>query len=267
MSNDALNALDALDRLAGLDTPVHRLDARVKLLAALTFIVAVVSFGKYEIAGLAPFALFPLLIAGLGNIPLGTLFKRSLLALPIALSLAAFNPWLDPEPMALASGWTLAAGWISLLAVGIKAVLAASAAVLLVATTSFPGLCNAMDRLGAPKAFTQQLCFLWRYAGVLADEAGRLRQARDQRSFGRGNGPAVAARLIGVLLTRALERAERIHAAMLCRGYNGQMPQRRQQTLHWGDALFLFMAFASLAACRLLPVTHVLGTLLLKGIA
>jgi cobalt/nickel transport system permease protein len=148
MSNDALNALEALDRLAGLDTPIHRLDSRVKLLAALAFIVAVVSFGKYEIAGLALFVLFPVLVAGLGNIPLGTLFKRSLLALPVAMSLAAFNPWLDAEPMTIMPGWDLAAGWVSLAAVCLKAMLATSAAVLLVATTSFPGICNALDRLG-----------------------------------------------------------------------------------------------------------------------
>jgi cobalt/nickel transport system permease protein len=267
MSNDALNALEALDRLAGLDTPIHRLDSRVKLLAALAFIVAVVSFGKYEIAGLALFVLFPVLVAGLGNIPLGTLFKRSLLALPVAMSLAAFNPWLDAEPMTIMPGWDLAAGWVSLAAVCLKAMLATSAAVLLVATTSFPGICNALDRLGLPKAFTQQLCFLWRYAGVLTEEGGRLAQARAQRSFGRGDGPRVAARLIGVLLIRALERAERIHAAMLCRGYNGQLPQRRDKGLQWSDAGLLVLALGFLAACRLLPVTQVLGALLLGGLA
>jgi len=267
MSNETFNALDALDRLAGLDTPVHRLDARVKLLAALAFIVAVISFDKYAVAPLAPFLLFPVLLAALGNIPMGTLLKRSLLALPIAVSLAAFNPWLDTQPLTLGTGWVLNAGWVSLGSVSLKAVLAASAAVLLVATTSFPGLCNALDRLGAPRAFTQQLCFLWRYAGVLSDEATRLRQARDQRAFSRGKGPRHAARLIGVLLQRALERAERIHAAMLCRGYRGSLPQRRQSALTWNDGAFLLAALAAIAACRLLPVTSALGALLLRGIA
>lgn len=267
MSTDALNALDALDRLAGLDTPLHRLDARVKILAALAYIVAVVSFDKYEIARLAPFLLLPVLLAVLANIPVATLFKRSLVALPVALALAAFNPWLDPQPMALAPGWVLGAGWVSLGSVALKAVLAASAAVLLVATCSFPGLCGALRRMGAPKAFTQQLLYLWRYAGVLAEEAGRLRQARDQRAFSRPQGPRIAARLIGTLLVRAMERAERIHAAMLCRGMRDSLPQRQIAPLGWRDAAFLTVALAIVAACRLLPLTELLGAGLLRGLA
>ena len=54
-----LSALDRLDRLARLDTPVHRVDPRAKVVATAVFIVCVVSYGKYELLGLLPFALFP----------------------------------------------------------------------------------------------------------------------------------------------------------------------------------------------------------------
>ena len=47
---------DRLDRLAYLDSPAHRLDPRAKLLATLAFVVAVVSFPKYEVSALAPYS-------------------------------------------------------------------------------------------------------------------------------------------------------------------------------------------------------------------
>ena len=266
VSTSTFNTLDELDRLSGHDTQLHRLDARVKLLVTASYVVAVISFGKYEIAGLAPFLLFPVLLAAWGNLPISTLIRRSFLALPVAVALAIFNPWLDPQPMVIGPNFVLPAGWFSLTSIGLKAVLTAFAAVLLVASTTFSGVCAGLRRLGVPQVFTQQLLFLWRYAGVLADEANHLLQARNQRSFSRPLRPRVAARLIGALLQRTLERAERIHAAMLCRGFRGHLPQSQVTPLRLGDIVFLLVAFTTILACRLLPITKLLGSSLLRGI-
>jgi len=58
-----LSALDRLDRLARLDTPVHRVDPRAKVITTAVFVVCVVSYGKYDLLGLLPFALFPVVLA------------------------------------------------------------------------------------------------------------------------------------------------------------------------------------------------------------
>ena len=62
--------LGYLETLSYQQTPLHRLDPRVKLLTTLAFIIAVVSFGKYEITALIPFFIYPVaLIAVAGRRP------------------------------------------------------------------------------------------------------------------------------------------------------------------------------------------------------
>ena len=89
---------DRLDRLSYLDSPAHRLDPRAKLLATLAFVVAVVSFPKYEVSALTPFVFFPLLLAGAGGIPLGLIARRVVIVSPFAIMIGLFNPLLDRAP-------------------------------------------------------------------------------------------------------------------------------------------------------------------------
>ena len=84
-----------LETLSYQQTPLHRLDPRVKLLTTLVFIVAVVSFGKYEITGLVPFLIYPVVLIAVGNLPPGYLAKKILLAAPFAFFIGIFNPVLD----------------------------------------------------------------------------------------------------------------------------------------------------------------------------
>jgi energy-coupling factor transporter transmembrane protein EcfT len=84
-----------MDRLSRLDTPVHRLDPRAKLLTTLVFVVTVVSFGKYEISALLPFFLYPVVLAAVGEIPLGYLLKKIAVVSPFAIMLGIFNPFFD----------------------------------------------------------------------------------------------------------------------------------------------------------------------------
>ena len=62
---------------------------------------------------------------------------------------------------------------------------------------------------------------------MIADELRRMRLARSQRGDTRALAVAVAARPragIGALAVRTFERGERVHVAMLARGYDGRMP-------------------------------------------
>ena len=57
-----------MDDLGRLDSGVHRLDARAKILATAVFLVAVMSFPRHEVSALMPLFLFP---AGLGMAGMG----------------------------------------------------------------------------------------------------------------------------------------------------------------------------------------------------
>lgn len=263
MRPGALSSLRDLDRLAAQASPLHRLDARVKVLVCAAYCAAVISVPKYDLAALAPFLLFPLLGAGLAGLDPLWLLRRALPAAWVALILGAFNPLLDRQALHV-GGAAVGAGWVSLAVLLAKSLLSAGMALLMVASTSFAGFCEALTRLGAPKAFATQLLFLWRYIGVLSEEAERLTRARDLRDpLRRARGLRFAARLIGKLLQRTLDRADRIHAAMLSRGYQGPLPRVQSRAMPAADALWLLLLLTLLLAFRWLPLSALLGAAVL----
>lgn len=258
--DEAYFNIGRLDRLSYQNTVVHRLDPRAKVLCTVLFLFTVISFPKYELAGLMPFFLFPVLMTTLGDIPIGFLLKKIVIVSPFAIFIGIFNPILDTRAIAVIAGVPLSAGWLSFFTILIKFTLTISAALLLIATTSFPGICHALRRLGVPPLFVSQLLFLYRYLFVLMEEAMRLVRARDMRSFGnRGSNMKVVARLIGALFLRTVERAERIYSAMLSRGFNGDMPSVKQYRFQSSDGLYISITIVFLTVFRLFPVTDMLG--------
>lgn len=250
-----------LDRLGYGDTPVHRLDPRAKTLAVLAFVVTVVSFPKYTVAPLIPLAILPLAMTILGGIPVGVILKRVVLVSPFAVLVGIFNPVFDTEPMVRFGGVGISGGWVSFGSILVRFFLTVGAALALVATTSFPRICQGLDAMKVPRALIVQMLFLYRYLFVLVEEAMRLRRARELRRFGRRRGlrPQVAASLIGVLFLRTYERAERVYLAMCARGFDGHVRLAQRLRLRWADAAFLAGTLAFCLILRLVPVVDWLG--------
>ena len=263
----AYSGIGRLDRLSYRDTAVHRLDPRAKVVATFLFVVAVVSFPRYEVLSLFPFFLFPILMAALGDIPAGFIAKKVVAVSPFAVFVGIFNPLFDLSRIAIAPGVAISAGWLSFASILVKFALTISAALLLIATPSFPGICRGLRRLGFPALFVSQLLFLYRYLFVLMEEAARVVRARDMRTFGtRGAGVRVFVRIAGTLFLRTVERAERIYGAMLARGFRGDVPSMRQETFRPSDVLFVAAAGCCFSLCRFVPVPRVIGHLV-RGIA
>jgi cobalt/nickel transport system permease protein len=253
--DEAFFSIGRLDRLSYQDTFVHRLDPRAKVIATMLFVVTVISFSKYEVLALIPFLLFPVVLLTLGDLPIGFILKKVLIVSPFAVFVGIFNPFFDTRTAVVLFGLPVSAGWVSFLSILLKFLLTISAALILIATTSFPGVCQALRRLGAPALFVSQLLFLYRYLFVLLEETMRIVRARDMRSFGkRGMGANVAARIIGALFLRTVERAERIYRAMLSRGFRGEVPLLRRTGIGTVDALFLVVTVVYLAVFRIFPV-------------
>jgi cobalt/nickel transport system permease protein len=238
IENSLLN-IGYLETLSYRATPIHRLDPRVKLLTTMVFIVAVVSFPKYALAGLMPFMLYPVVLIALGEVPVGYLGKKILLAAPFAFFIGIFNPLLDRQVMVHLGPLAISGGWVSFASILLRFVLTVSAALLLVAVTGFYQVCAALERLGMPRAFALQLLFLYRYLFVLGDEAARMVRARALRSFdGRGLGFRTYSSMLAHLLLRTLDRAQRLHLAMLSRGFDGEIRLLRPMRLRGRDVGF-----------------------------
>jgi cobalt/nickel transport system permease protein len=258
----AYYSLGQLDRLSYQNTFVHRLDSRAKVVATLVFIFTVISYPKYEVISLTPFFLFPVLLVSLGDIPVLFLVKKILIVSPFAIFIGMFNPFFDPGTVVFI-GLKFSAGWVSFLSILVKFTLTISSALLLIATTSFPGVCNALRRFGMPALFVSQLLFLYRYLFVLLEEAMRIVRARDMRSFGqRGMDARTAVRIIGMLFLRTVERAERIYSAMLSRGFAGNIPSMKRQFFRGIDLLFVAVTVVVLVVFRLVQVPELIGSFL-----
>lgn len=255
-----------LDTLADGDTLLHRLDPRAKLLTAVVFIISVVSYGKYEIAGLLPFFLYPAVLIGMGNLPLAFLLRKLLIVSPFVIFIGIFNPWLDRTVMLQLGPLGISGGWISFLSLLLRFTLTVSAALLLIASTGFTTICMALEKMGAPRVFTVQLLLLYRYLFILIGETIRMIRAHSLRSFSRKGRITfqVFLQMLGNLLLRTIDRAQRIHMAMLSRAFTGEIRIVRKFSFGGKETLFL-AGFSMVFLClRFTDITTILGQLLLE---
>ena len=254
-----------LDLLALRQTAIHRLDPRAKVLTTLCFIVCVVSFDKYEVSAMLPFLVYPVALIALGNLPPGYILRKVMIVIPFALMIGLFNPIFDRQVIMQVGTIDIWGGWISCSSILMRAMLTASSAIILVATTGFPAICEALEKLRMPQVFAVQLLFLYRYIFVLTDEGVRIARARQLRTFGRrGLGIRQFGSLAGHLLLRTWERAERIHMAMLARGFSGEVHATRRQ-IDFGskDLLFTCCWIALFILFRIHNASQLLGNLIM----
>lgn len=250
-----------LDLLANGDTPLHRLDARAKVLATLVFILAVVSFDKYELTALFPFFIFPSVMIALGNLPPLYIAKKIALLCPFVLLVGMLNPVFDRTVLVQLGPIGISGGWISFASIVVRAILTVGAAFVLVGLTGFTAVCQALEQMGMPRAFAVQLLFLYRYIFVLTEEGRRASRARELRSCGKkGLGVKSFSSLVGHLLLRTWQRAERIHMAMLARGFTGDFHARRESRFGAAEICFLLGWSALFILLRLLNASHFIGS-------
>ena len=256
-----------LDDLALQNTLIHRIDPCVKLITTLTFIVIVNSFSKYEIIGILPLLFYPIALISLGNIPYIHLLKRLTLIAPFVIFVGLFNPFFDRIPFQVIGPFVITGGWVSFLSINIKLLLSASAALILVATTGINSICLAMFRLGVPKPIVVQILFMYRYIHVLIEEFIRTAQAYQLRFFhGDSIHYKVWGSLLGQLLIRTFDRAQRIYQAMLCRGFDGNISLSYKCGMQNFDRMYLGFWVLFFLSCRIINIPLALGKLLMEGL-
>ncbi|RJL30807.1 cobalt ECF transporter T component CbiQ [Bailinhaonella thermotolerans] len=208
------------------DTPVHRLPPQCKLLAVLGFALAVVSTPREAFWAFAGHAVLLGLVAAAARVPPPFVVRRMAVETPFVL-FAVLLPVVGRGPYTELWGVELSveglwAGW-NILA---KASLGVAASILLAATTEPRALLLGARRLRLPALLVQIATFMLRYADVVLGEMRRMRIARESRGFAARDVRhlPVVAKSAGALFIRSYERGERVHLAMLSRGYDGVMP-------------------------------------------
>ncbi len=206
-----------LDRRPLADSVLRRADARWKLLLSVTAAVLISSEARGE---LRPFLWYWPLIAALGiagRVNVASWARRSTAALPL-LALAAVFPFAVDAPGIAPADWAAS--------IFLRGAAAVALLALLAETTEFAELIRALQKFRLPDVWVTALTLAFRYVFLLGDEWTRTNEARACRAPALGGVALtrVMAGQLGLVFVRAWERGERVHGAMLARGFDGSWP-------------------------------------------
>jgi cobalt/nickel transport system permease protein len=107
--------------------------------------------------------------------------------------------------------------------------------------------------LRVPEALGQIVVLMYRQLYILLDEWRRATQARECRSAGRLNlsRTSIYGKQLGVIFLRSWDRADRVHAAMMVRGFDGRLPLRGPHRLTARDFAGLSLTLAIFLVIRI----------------
>lgn len=233
------------------DTPLHRLDPRSRVLAAVAFSAVL------ALAGAWPVLLFGLLlgIAGalVARIPPAALLQRLVpLNAVLALLLAALLFFTPGEALFhIGPAGATREGLQDGLIIALKANAIVLLLAVLLGTIELVALGHALERLGMPPKLAHLLLFTVRYLGLMLAEYSRLSTAARLRGFAPGpnlHTVRTTGYMAGMMLVRSHARGERIRDAMRLRGYRGSLAFHGDLAFQRSDAWFgLLSATAMLA--------------------
>ena len=237
-----------IDKFAFQDSPVHRLDCRVKFVVVMIFTILVILLDRTSISILSCYAVGPFAVLVIGGIPLKFVFKQILLVSPFILVLAFSCVWYDREFINVNFGpfsWDTTLGWLRCFSILSKFIVTMLTLIGLISTTRFNDLLVGMGKLGMPRLLVVQLGFLYRYIFVLIDRAHhilRARAGRKLRNLGFMTELRVAGAMLGSLLISSIDTARRINIAMQGRGFDGHWHTVSQLRISRNDYIFLQIA-------------------------
>jgi len=208
------------------DSVVHRLPAQCKLVAAFGFVLAMVATPRAQFWAFGAYAGLLAAVALAAAVPAPTIARRTLVETPF-VAFAALLPFVAAGERVQLLGVGLSEpGLLGAWNILAKATLGVVAAVLLAATTRPQALVAGLARLHLPPLVVQIMSLMVRYVDVVAAEQSRMRIARESRGFVASDVRqlGVLGRSTAALFVRSYERGERVHLAMLSRGYAGALP-------------------------------------------
>lgn len=258
----ALYDIYSLEALSVGASAMHALDARAKAVGTLFYIAALLSFGQHELSALAPFVLYPAAALSVAGVPLRMMMRRFLTALPFCLFAAISSVFFDRAPLFSIFGVTVTSGWLIFFSIMFRALLCVAAVLALIATTPMYELTRALRRMRVPEYFVFLFEMTCRYAGTLSEEALSMRTACALR--GGGVRMRDMGSFAGRLLLRSFARAERVCAAMRCRGWGGgDVLFCGGRALRSDDYIFLALLCGSSLFFRTVNVPQAVGKLLI----
>lgn len=254
--------LTDIERESYKNSPVHRLDPRVKLVFTLAIIIYVVSLPRIHdknMARLFAIEAYLMLLVLAAGLDLRYLFLRILAILPFGLGIALIQPFLRPSfienytvyPLDLPLGLSITYEGIAFGSTLIaKFLVCITAVILLSSTTRLRDMVAAADRIGVPREFTLLLSMMVRYLFLFWAVLKRIRIAQQTRLFDIWNKDVPRKWVIeqvgnsmSSIFIRSYEQGERTYISMLCRGYgSGHEKSYYRTKIRTQDIFFLLLS-------------------------
>jgi len=256
--------LTDIERETYKNSPIHRLDPRIKLFFAILVIIYAVSLPRIHennVARLLAVEAYLLLIVLAAGLDLRYFLLRILAVLPFGLGIILFQPFLKHSfvesytvyPLDLPLGLSITYEGLAFgLTLLLKFLVCVTSVVLLSSTTRMRDMVAAADRVGFPREFTLLLSMMVRYLFLFWAVLKRIRVAQETRLFNIWNKDVPRrwvieqiGHSISSIFIRSYEQGEKTYISMLCRGYGSGHDKAYYRTkIRAADVLFLFLGFS-----------------------
>lgn len=225
----------------------HHLAPRTRVFCAFFFVFAnaLTPNGQWWTWAVYGFSL--VILIRLSQVTLGVLLRRVAVEFTFIGTLLLGTLFRDEGQVLWSWGWLqiTTTGLNVLGSVTLKAFLSLLMLNILILTTSIPSLLHALAELKVPPLLVAILSSMYRYIAVLIDEFDSMRRAALSRNLMASKQwqRLVIGNMIGSLFIRTYERGDRIHQAMLSRGYTGLLPVTQDYKMGRIDYLSILLTF------------------------
>ncbi|MFH1350284.1 MAG: cobalt ECF transporter T component CbiQ [Pseudomonadota bacterium] len=237
------------------DSIIHRLDPRAKTLAAFGFSTVVALSDRF--LALIPALILTILLLRLAKLPLKTVLHRLLIVNGLILLLWVFLPFTFEGSSLFTLGPLVVTkeGIVTSCIITLKSNTIVLSLMIFVSTMPIFTMGQAMNHLFVPAKITHLLLFTYRYIHVIYQEYQRLIKAMKIRGFRPRTDLhtyKTYAFLVGMVIIKSYDRAKRVRAAMLCRGFNGTFYDLSEFSFKTSDCIFMGLVLLALTGIGLL---------------
>lgn len=224
------------------DSFLQRLDPRIKIIIVLLFSVLTAVSQKFSVLLLA--FLLSLIAILAGRISFREVIKRLIPVNTLIIFLWLFLPFtFNGTAIVTLFGWPITREGIWFAAmISVKSNVIMLILIALTLSTSNVTIAHALHELKVQRKMVHLFFFTLRYIHVIYNEYIRLSNSMKIRSFKPKTNfhtYRTFAYMIGMLLIRSLDRAQRVHNAMRCRGFNGNLYSLSNFSIQKTDTLTL----------------------------
>jgi cobalt/nickel transport system permease protein len=243
---DITKALN-LDELASQDSPIHRLDGRIKLISAI-FIIVIAAFSNNIFIPII-LEIFLLVVIKIAKLSYIGSFKRIALLLPFGGAIIIFQPFIHPGNVLWSYSWLTITdtglNWAILLIT--RMITSLTSIVILSSTSPMQQIVASFRRLKMPKDLAMILSIMVRFLFVFIDELAAIRKSQKSRNF------HIHSKLtpykwrikqvgysIAMMFVKSYEQGERVYKSMISRGFSDKSDLFNEKTsLEKSDYIYI----------------------------